>query len=124
MTSKECEQQLKELIEAWDLNEALLNQTDINAIKHLLLENQMQHKQIEELTEKVAYLKSKCTNKDDWCQFIVDVAYDYDGYRKVESLMGLIEDLSKYALYARDNYDFKSIMVTEIKDDEDDKKVE
>ena len=42
MNSKECEIQLKELIEAWDLNEALLNQTDINAIKHLMLENQIQ----------------------------------------------------------------------------------
>ena len=77
MSSKECEAQLKELIEAWDLNEALLNQTDINAIKHLLLENQMQHKQIEELTEKVAYLNSKCTNKDDWCQYAKD-DYDYE----------------------------------------------
>lgn len=42
MSSKECETQLNELLEAWDLDEAILNQTDIEAIKHLLLENQMQ----------------------------------------------------------------------------------
>ena len=42
MSSRECEIQLNELIEAWELNEALLNQTDIEAIKHLLLENQIQ----------------------------------------------------------------------------------
>ena len=42
MSSKECETQLNELLEAWDLDEATLNQTDIEAIKHLLLENQMQ----------------------------------------------------------------------------------
>lgn len=42
MTSKECEEQLESLVEAWRLNEADLNQTDIEAIKHLLLENQMQ----------------------------------------------------------------------------------
>ena len=42
MSSKECETQLNELLEVWDLDEATLNQTDIEAIKHLLLENQMQ----------------------------------------------------------------------------------
>ena len=42
MSSKECEAQLNELLEAWDLDEATLNQTDIEAIKHLLLENQIQ----------------------------------------------------------------------------------
>lgn len=46
MNSKECEEQLKSLIEAWDLDEACLNQTDIEAIKHLMLENQMQQKEI------------------------------------------------------------------------------
>lgn len=54
MNSKECEVQLKELIEAWDLDEALLNQTDINAIKHLMLENQMQQDKITELRIQVS----------------------------------------------------------------------
>ena len=53
MTSKECETQLNELLEAWDLDEATLNQTDINAIKHLLLENQMQQDEIVKLRNRI-----------------------------------------------------------------------
>ena len=49
MNSKECEEQLESLVEAWQLNEADLNQTDIEAIKHLMLENQMQHNEINKL---------------------------------------------------------------------------
>ena len=44
MNSKECEEQLKELIYDWE-TEGLLTKiyaTDIEAIKHLMLENQMQ----------------------------------------------------------------------------------
>lgn len=44
MSSKECEEQLKELIYDWE-TEGLLTKiyaTDIEAIKHLMLENQMQ----------------------------------------------------------------------------------
>ena len=75
MTSKECETQLKELIEAWDLNEAELNQTDINAIKHLLLENQQLFDVIKEkeydcvmtlgaIKEYCIDLLKKCSDKD------------------------------------------------------------
>ena len=49
MSSKECEEQLESLVEAWQLNEADLNQTDIEAIKHLLLENEMQNTEIQRL---------------------------------------------------------------------------
>lgn len=70
MNSKECEQQLKELIEAWDLNEALLNQTDIEAIKHLMLENQIQQDTIktqklvignlsDRITKAIEYIKNE-----------------------------------------------------------------
>lgn len=44
MSSKECEEQLKQLIYDWE-TEGLLTKiyaTDIEAIKHLMLENQMQ----------------------------------------------------------------------------------
>ena len=44
MSSKKCEEQLKELIYDWE-TEGLLTKiyaTDIEAIKHLMLENQMQ----------------------------------------------------------------------------------
>ena len=39
MNIEESIQQINELIEAWELNEACLNQTDINAIKCLLKQN-------------------------------------------------------------------------------------
>ena len=77
MTSKECETQLNELLEAWDLDEATLNQTDIEAIKHLLLENQMQQDVI------IGY---KSTNLDQAVELqqlneviekTVSIAYEY-----------------------------------------------
>ena len=40
MNIEESIQQINELIEAWELNEACLNQTDIDAIKCLLKQNQ------------------------------------------------------------------------------------
>ena len=39
MNIKESIQQINELIEAWELNESCLNQTDIDAIKCLLKQN-------------------------------------------------------------------------------------
>ena len=54
MNSKECEEQLKSLVEAWDLDEADLNQTDIEAIKHLMLENKMQQDKITELRTQIS----------------------------------------------------------------------
>ena len=48
MSSKECEEQLKRLIYDWETEGLLtkINATDIEAIKHLMLENQMQQKEI------------------------------------------------------------------------------
>lgn len=60
----------------------------------------------QKLKEKTKYLKSKIENKDNWCQLIADIGYDYDGYRKTEDLMSLIDELVKYALYSRDDYDY------------------
>lgn len=40
MSEKEVMEQIENLIEAWELNEADLNQTDINAMKLLLEKNQ------------------------------------------------------------------------------------
>lgn len=53
MTIKESIEQMENLVEAWQLNEADLNQTDINAIKCLL-------KNIQELIE---YLKDLLENR-------------------------------------------------------------
>ena len=63
-------------------------------------------KENKQLKEKVEYLKQKSENKDRWCQLIADIGYDYDGYRKAEHLMKLIDELVTYALYARDDYDY------------------
>lgn len=43
MNSKECEEQLNGLIDCWNKDYTTrINATDIEAIKHLMLENQMQ----------------------------------------------------------------------------------
>lgn len=68
-------------------------------------------RQIKELKEKVEYLKSKIENKDKWCQLIADIGYDYDGCRKTESLMSLIDELVRYALYSRDDFDYEEFLL-------------
>lgn len=35
--------------------------------------------------------------KDKWCQLIIDLGFDYDGFNTVESLKGLIDELVDYA---------------------------
>ena len=76
----------------------------------LQIENSKLSKENSQLKEKIEYLKSKIENKDRWCQLIADIGYDYDGFRKVESLMSLIDELVKYALYSRDDYDYEEIL--------------
>ena len=72
-------------------------------IEALLQEN-------EQLKEKVKYQKNKIDNKDNWCQLISDIGFDYDGCNTIESLKGLIDELVRYALNSRDNYDYEEIL--------------
>lgn len=72
-------------------------------IEALLQEN-------EQLKEKVKYQKNKIDNKDNWCQLIADIGFDYDGCNTIESLKGLIDELVQYALNSRDNYDYEEIL--------------
>lgn len=72
-------------------------------IEALLQEN-------EQLKEKVKYQKNKIDNKDNWCQLIADIGFDYDGCNTIESLKGLIDELVRYALNSRDNYDYEEIL--------------
>ena len=84
---------------------------DIELANYLVnaLDNQRKYyEENQQLKEKVDYLKSKSENKDTWCQLIADIGYDYDGYRDAESLMSLIDELVKYSLYARDDYDYNT----------------
>ena len=72
-------------------------------IKNLQQENK-------QLKEKVKYQKNKIDNKDKWCQLIIDIGFDYDGCNTIESLKGLIDELVRYALNSRDNYDYEEIL--------------
>lgn len=35
--------------------------------------------------------------KDKWCQLIIDIGFDYDGYNTVEGLKSIIDELVDYA---------------------------
>lgn len=85
------------------INSSTVIKSQTETIKLLKEENQ-------QLKEKIEHLKNKAENKDKWCQFIANIGYDYDGYRQADSLMKLIDELVKYALYARDDHDFDTTM--------------
>ena len=61
MNSKEVEEQLKRLIYDWETEGLLtkINATDIEAIKHLMLENQMQHKEISRLKQPTIFIDTQ-----------------------------------------------------------------
>lgn len=59
MNIEESKNQIETLIEAWQLDEADLNQTDINAMQVLLKENQELKKQLEDKYEKVGTLTNE-----------------------------------------------------------------
>lgn len=84
-----------------------LSLKDFNYISNKYQELQ---KENEQLKEKVKYQKNKIDNKDKWCQLIVDIGFDYDGCNTIESLKGLIDELVRYALNSRDNYDYEEIL--------------
>lgn len=51
-------------------------------------------------------LKRESRIKDKWCQFIIDVGYDYDGYQtEPEMLKHVIDELVRYAHNAIKNDD-------------------
>ena len=51
--------------------------------------------------------------KNAYCQLIVDLGFDYDGYNSVESLKSLIDELVNYAQKAIDNDNKTAIYVDE-----------
>ena len=53
MNIEESKHQIETLIESWQLNEADLNQMDIDAMKYLLKENQDLNKQLEENEKEI-----------------------------------------------------------------------
>lgn len=77
--------------------------------KHYSKTYKLQQKN-KELSEKIEYLKGKIESKDNWCQLIADIGFDYDGYNDTENLKLLIDEIVKYALFSRDNYDFEEYL--------------
>lgn len=81
MTIKESVEQLENLIEAWQLDEADLNQTDIDAIKHTLKENKTLKQQLDYLRSGEYYNQLRFEN--EMLQNVVDTngipseVYDY-----------------------------------------------
>ena len=93
MTREESIQQIKTLIESWKLDEADLNQTDINAMQVLLKENQ-------ELREALE-IKSYCKYANK-CNEIYDCSREEFENMAIENIklsienQGLKEKLDKY----------------------------
>lgn len=73
MNKEESIKQLEELIEAWNLNEALLNQIDIDAIKCLLKELKKEisknAKLKLEIENLIKYLEKKINKLDNHNEF-------------------------------------------------------
>ena len=88
MNIKESIQQINELIEAWELNEACLNQTDIDAIKCLLKQNQELKKQLKDKTEDYKRMKDNFDSK-------VDVLTEIDTQQK--EFIKLLEGNMRFA---------------------------
>jgi hypothetical protein len=50
--------------------------------------------------ENVSYsIGDDCKTKDEVLGMIIDIAYDYDGYRTPEGLMSLVDELVEYAKF-------------------------
>ena len=94
MDTKESIQQIETLIEAWQLDEADLNQTDINAMQALLKENQELKKQLEE--RNIEYFKGAYDTHDKY-------------YTQQKEFIKYLEDYinslkKEYGNYVNDNY--------------------
>lgn len=102
MTTKESKQQINELIEAWQLNEAELNQTDIDAMRYLLKENKELEETLrtyqdpEDLTLMFLYCEEKSKDKiKELNQKYLNAVADY------ETTMSENQELNKKLDYIR-----------------------
>lgn len=75
-------------------------------LRKALLDKQIQRRTIMSLDEQIKL-------KNAYCQLIVDLGFDYDGYNSIESLKSLIDELVGYAQKAIDNDDKTAIYVDE-----------
>lgn len=56
--------------------------------------------------------------KDKYCQLIINLGFDYDGFNTVDSLKGLIDELVSYAQKAIE-YDDKEVIYVNGKGERD-----
>ena len=87
MNIEESKNQIETLIEAWQLDEADLNQTDINAMQVLLKENQELKKQVDKglyntcLPYTTGYnkaIKDKETQQKEFIKYLEDKIYSIE----------------------------------------------
>ena len=84
MNIQEATKQLNELLEAWDLNEASLNQTDINAIRVVVKELSLKDREYEVLKITSESIEEDQQREIYELQQIRNKAIDYLEKRKSE----------------------------------------
>lgn len=81
MSEKEALEQLDSLIEAWNLKEADINQTDINAIKFMLKENQQLKEQLKPKDKVIELLEY---------YYIGNLKYDKESQRVFRRILSIL----------------------------------
>lgn len=81
-------------------NEELKNLRNIN--KQLRNRNEINIDRNIESYKIVEQLENNRDKAIDKIQLLIDIGFDYDGFNKVESLKGLIDELVSYAIESRD----------------------
>lgn len=117
MSKKEALEQLESLTEAWNLKEADLNQTDINAIEFILQENQKLKERIKTLKDtqlkQLNIIKQRDEVIDEAIQFIKDTCIEQipdmlkGCYREIASIGDLEELLEILKRYKGGNSEIK-----------------
>ena len=103
MNIKESIQQINELIEAWELNEACLNQTDINAMQVLLKENQELKIELSGYRQAILNNKEMLGLKEKNQELKKQVeTYEIEGYEQNEELNKRAFDIRKYKVQQKE----------------------
>lgn len=97
MSEKEALEQLESLIEAWNLEEADLNQTDIKAIKFILQENQQLKEQLKNIKPILKYYDNlrEELGIDDWLELVKEDKNLDSAYISFAQYMDILEKENK-----------------------------
>lgn len=96
MNSRECEEQLKSLIEHFKKGGLDFNATDIKAIEHLLLENKIQQDTIKQQKSVINNLSDRIANAKERLNSLIFFWKKYnpvDNTMQVEQFNGVIKIL-------------------------------